>query len=233
LAFALGRSDDALRIGLQIQSQRERLLYLVKSTDKPRKVGFQILHPTDRRDVLFIRGWGISGRSPLRFDYLTLKQYRYDVFASERYKRPDIKAHFGLDTDTDLGFNLLANNPKKSSDVMDRLRGKSCTMPVTGQTDIHEIRVPVDANGAAGHIDYLSWYRYFEMKDIDENRDYFIEVETSAPSHIAIMWSSSVIEFGERLSDTRVGFLKSTAAKLVVSPILIIPSDLRCDITVS
>jgi hypothetical protein len=232
LAFALGRSDDAIRIGLQIQSQREKLLHLVKSTNKPRKVNVQILHPTDHRDALFIRGWSVSGRNPLKFDRLNLKGHRYDVLASERYRRPDIKAHFGLDTDIDLGFNLFANNPRKLSDVMERLRGRTCTMPVTGQTNIHEISVPVGDKGTAGHIDHLSWYRYFELKDIDKNHDCFIEVETSAPSHSAIMWSSEVIEFGERLSDTRVRFLKS-AAQLVAFPILIIPNDLRCDIMVS
>ena len=113
LAFAIGRFDDAIRLGMKSREQREKLAVLLsatsaRSTFRPRSIATQPVHPVNRRDILFIDGWAASkAKGSLKFDYMLVDEEWFELLHAIRYERPDVSAHLNLESDVDLGFKIL------------------------------------------------------------------------------------------------------------------------------
>ena len=224
---------------MQNREQREKLAVLLsatsaRSTFRPRSIATQPVHPVNRRDILFIDGWAASkAKGSLNFDYLLVDEEWFELLHALRYARPDVSAHLNLESDVDLGFKMFVQQNNKLKNIFQKFASELYHVPIGNKCDLANVRLPIRDSDATGYVDAIQWLRYFQMGELDADRDYSIHVETSAPSQTAIMWLPGTLEFGERVSATRTRFSRPDGLITANAPRLLLPSDGRSDITVS
>ena len=239
LAFALGRFDDALRIGMKYREQREKLSVLMsavraRSPSRPRSIATHIVHPTDRREILYMNGWIASkANGPLHFDRLLVDDQFYELLQVIRYPRVDVSAYLNIKSEVDLGFQAFARPSNQSTPVIEDVTAPLYNIPLAKMESVANIQLPIAEDNPLGYVESLQWLRFYQMGEIDSDRTCSIEVETSAPSQTAIMWLPGVLDIGERLSATRARFSKPVGFINATAPKLILPSEARSDITVT
>ena len=239
LAFAIGRFDDALRLAMKNSQQREKLSVLVvaaraRNAVRPRSIATQTVYPADRREILFVHGWAASkGKGPLHFDCLLVDQEWFELLHSIRYPRPDVSANLSLNSEVDLGFKIFAQSNSKIKNIFHKFTSKLYNISLGNKSNFANIQLPIKDSDAAGHVDAIQWLRYFQVGELDGDRDCSIDVETRTPSQTAIMWLPGTLELGERLSPTRTRFSRPYGLITANAPRLILPSDERSDIAVT
>ncbi len=230
LAMAFGRLPDAVEIGAKTTKSRETMARLLRDPAVTRRmsnaVQLFVLEPTQAEDALFLEGWAIDpAGAPLDLPIVWVAGRWLTVAGVRREPRLDVKKNFQLDSERDLGFRLIAvpgaadalgvNDPEPfvvSPDQADRQ-----TQPAQRLSfKIGDLECGLPAGpGWRGNIERGGWQRAAKIV-LPEGyaQNAMVEIETSIACDPAIIWGDGVFDWGRKLANNRVRFMRGDNADL-------------------
>lgn len=233
LAFAIGRTADAIELAARIPAQRDKLIKLLPERERERLAAARralthTIEPSGRNDVLVLRGWSIdkSGAQPGDIDQVIIDGNWFRIANCVRSDRSDVRDALHLGSDRGIGFAAIA-----TASAVSRVRQLLQTkFPFGAATGIGVFKVmPKSGKPIRGHIDDATWCQIVPVKAPDvPHWNGTLDIHTAAPAGVALRHADGSVDFGSRIDDCRTRFTVSgDQAKAMTA---IVPSALRCDV---
>ncbi|PWB82312.1 MAG: hypothetical protein C3F11_12580 [Methylocystaceae bacterium] len=236
LAFAIGRTADAIEIGAADVAQREKLLFLaskLERSESPTKYRQHHVAVESREgnDVVLLKGWAFGKHGvPYVPNRLLVEGDQFETLAHVRQYRPDVLDQFQFEQGEHLGFILVAKKTGVRSKIARYLgpKRKRVASHVNARIEFVSPTSPIE-----GHIDDLAWGREVVIPAPEPaNWNDTITVD-AANSAFILLKIGDEYRIGQQLSKTRARFTCSADHAMIDhSQInLILPNEGRTAVT--
>lgn len=232
LAFAIGRIQDAIEIGLSDFGQREKLLGLAAQFSRPpifnlRGRTFFSPEPGQGERVVALRGWAFD---PVGKSYVPegfkVDGDNYETIAHVKEHRPDVVESFQLASGASPGFVVAA---KKSDGRFAHGISRVRQLATSPGVDVGLFCSALER--FKGHVDEVFWCREVAVEPPDSSQWHgAIMVESEAAGYVFMKNGSGGYAIGNRVSGSRARFSYSPADVAGSKLYFILPSEGRVDI---
>lgn len=232
LAFALGRAEDAIEIGLSDFYQREKLLGLAAQFLRPQRLNlrgriFVTLEPGQGKPVVALRGWAFDsqGRAYAPTCFRVERDY-YETIVHVRQHRPDVVESFQLPSDVDSGFVVAGR--KNGSGFMQCIRRLK---PIATSPGVNASLFCSAWERFKGHVDEVFWCREVAVEPPDQNLWHgTILVESQVDGYVFMKKDGGPYAIGNSAPSSRARFSCSPTGCAASKLWFILPSEGRVDI---